>query len=140
MLISTSSLTFILLSLTGFAAAQPAAVTRVPVKTIDTVEGKDLFQQFCAVCHGTNAKGAGPAASALKQPPTDLTTLAHRHGGVYPVKLVQQVIDGDGNVPAHGAKDMPVWGKILRSAPDDTSTVKLRVYNLAKYIEGLQGK
>jgi high-affinity iron transporter len=34
-------------------------------------EGKEIFEQTCAPCHGTRGDGKGPAGAALKPPPTD---------------------------------------------------------------------
>jgi len=34
-------------------------------------EGKKIFEQTCAPCHGTKGDGKGPAGAALKPPPTD---------------------------------------------------------------------
>jgi mono/diheme cytochrome c family protein len=40
-----------------------------------------MFRSYCAVCHGLDAKGSGPAAPALKMEPADLTTLAKENQG-----------------------------------------------------------
>jgi hypothetical protein len=43
-------------------------------------------------------------------------------------------------VPAHGSKDMPVWGPIFRALdPNDTAT-KVRIANIVDYIESMQPK
>jgi mono/diheme cytochrome c family protein len=113
----------------------------VPVHTTQAMAGKDLYREYCAVCHGATAKGDGPAAAALKTPPTDLTQISKNNGGKFPEIKVQHIINGDGDQPvAHGSKDMPVWGNIFRhmSANPDLGTV--RVYNLMKYIEEIQAK
>jgi mono/diheme cytochrome c family protein len=115
-----------------------ATVKKAPAKSVDTVDGRELYLEFCAVCHGTDGKGSGPAASALKHAPPDLTRMSKRNGGVFPANRVQQLIDGDENVPAHGNREMPIWGRILRSTPADRSSVKLRVYNLMKHLESMQ--
>lgn len=77
-------------------------------KEID--EGKQSFEAQCAVCHGMDAKGNGPYTPSLKVAPPDLTTLAKRNGGVFPVDRITQVIDGRAQIAAHGSRDMPVWG------------------------------
>jgi len=49
-------------------AANPAP----PKKTPELLkEGKTIFEQVCASCHGSNGDGKGPAGAALKPPPTD---------------------------------------------------------------------
>ena len=37
------------------------------------------FRRYCAQCHGLDATGDGPVASALKKKPANLTTLAKNH-------------------------------------------------------------
>jgi mono/diheme cytochrome c family protein len=103
--------------------------------------GQDMYVSYCASCHGTNLKGGGPAAAALKVAPTDLTTLARRHGGQFPTLHVSHVIAGEEGYPAHGSKDMPVWGPTFRAvSQNDKSVVMLRIDNLTKYIEAHQVK
>src|ERR1039458_5063223 len=51
------------------AQQAPTTVKKVPVHPTTSVAGKDLYREYCAVCHGTTGKGDGPAASALKVPP-----------------------------------------------------------------------
>ncbi|NDD63710.1 MAG: hypothetical protein EBZ36_07005, partial [Acidobacteria bacterium] len=38
--------------------------------------GRKLYVQYCASCHGMDAKGNGPVAAELKTAPTNLTTIA----------------------------------------------------------------
>ena len=41
-----------------------------PKKTPELLnQGKKLYEQNCALCHGTNGDGKGPAGVALKPPP-----------------------------------------------------------------------
>ena len=102
--------------------------------------GKEMFNSYCAACHGLDGKGNGPAASALKQQPTDLTLLAQKNGGKFPTADVMNSID---NVTenVHGAKDMPIWGPLLSSVSNgNTNIVRLRIHNIAQYISTLQVK
>lgn len=50
---------------------------------IRSTKGSDLFRAYCASCHGADAKGSGPAASALKAKVPNLTLLAKRNGGPF---------------------------------------------------------
>jgi mono/diheme cytochrome c family protein len=100
-----------------------------------------MYQTYCAVCHGKDGRGEGPAASALKVPPTDLTLLAQKNGGKYPTMKVVTTIRGEEPLPAHGSKDMPIWGKLFWSmSGGHESQVQQRVSNLNSYIESLQKK
>ena len=51
------------------SASQP------PPLAINALAGRDLFEFYCATCHGRDGKGAGPVAGALKTRPADLTAL-----------------------------------------------------------------
>ena len=117
------------------------AIKHVPIKTTSPVSGKDMYTAYCAVCHGTDGKGGGPAASALKVPPTDLTLLSKNNGGKYPSLKVSSSIRGESVTPAHGSKDMPVWGSLFWSmSSGHEGEVQQRVTNLTRYIESLQAK
>ena len=136
-----------LLVLAVFAMAQqPAAapdkvIKHVPVKPTSAASGKEMFNNYCAVCHGENGAGGGPAASALKVAPTDLTTLAQKHDGKYPSLHVSSVLRGEAELPAHGSKDMPVWGPLFRHiSQGHEAEVQQRIANLNQYVESIQKK
>src|SRR5437762_3128526 len=69
---------------------------------IPSVDGAEMFRAHCAVCHGTNATGNGPAASALKTRPPDLSMIAQRNGGKFPRERIREVIAGNDEMTAHG--------------------------------------
>jgi mono/diheme cytochrome c family protein len=117
-----------------------ADIKKVAPKTTSPASGEDMFMQYCAVCHGTDAKGAGPAAKALKMPPADLTQLSAHNGGKFPELRVYGAIHGDVEMPAaHGSKDMPVWGAVFQSMSKDSGAgMQMRVSNLTAYIKSLQ--
>jgi mono/diheme cytochrome c family protein len=116
-------------------------VKNVPPVYTNPASGRQMYDAYCASCHGQGGKGNGPAAPALKNVPTDLTQLAAKNGGTYPEAHVAQVIKGDMMMVAHGSKDMPVWGPVfLYLEQHDPALAQLRVRNLTKYIESLQNK
>jgi hypothetical protein len=55
--------------------------------------GKFEYQSSCETCHGADGKGKGPLSAQLKVPPADLTVLAKKNNGVFPVMHVYEVID-----------------------------------------------
>jgi mono/diheme cytochrome c family protein len=73
--------------------------------------GQQYFVRYCSACHGLSGRGDGPAAPALRTPPADLTRIAQRRGGRFPVAEIAALIDGRSSVPAHGSREMPVWGE-----------------------------
>ncbi len=119
------------------AAAQK--IKKVPAQYTSPASGKDMYMNQCAACHGADAKGNGPAAPALKTPPTDLTMLAKKNHGQFPSNHVYSSIVGDLNVPAHGSAEMPMWGNVYRSmSKGSAAEVQQRISNLTEYIKSLQ--
>jgi mono/diheme cytochrome c family protein len=109
--------------------------------------GKREFEAKCAVCHGKDAKGKGPYAEQLKKPLPDLTTLARRNGGVFPVTKTYEAIEGAGG--GHGTREMPVWGldytiQASEQLPDlpynQAVYVRTRIMSLLEYLNTLQVK
>jgi mono/diheme cytochrome c family protein len=130
------------LALTMGAQEQPkTTIKHVPIKPTSAASGQEMYKTYCAVCHGTDGKGGGPAAEALKTPPTDLTMMSKNNGGKYPGLKVAATIRGEANLPAHGSKEMPVWGKLFWTmSGGHEAEVQQRVTNLNNYIESLQAK
>jgi mono/diheme cytochrome c family protein len=88
-------------------AQQPPAP--IPGETVSA--GRQYFVRYCSACHGVAGRGDGPAAAALRTPPADLTRIAHRRGGHFPMAEIAAYIDGRTIVPAHGSREMPIWGE-----------------------------
>jgi mono/diheme cytochrome c family protein len=139
--------TLILVSLLAFAFSAFAAsdepaksIKKVNARPTATLNGVDLFKEYCAVCHGNDAKGSGPAADALKKRPADLTQLARKNNGEFPELHVMNFIKGQDVVASHGSRDMPIWGSIFSSMSSNQDLVQVRTYALVKYIEQLQAK
>jgi mono/diheme cytochrome c family protein len=125
------------------ATPQQKEIKKVPMKATAAQSGEEMYVEYCAVCHGKAAKGDGPAASALKLAPTDLTTLTKNNSGKFPSDHVAAVLRFGTETPSHGSKDMPIWGHILATSPTqgtDATMVQLRIRNLTSYIESLQSK
>jgi mono/diheme cytochrome c family protein len=123
------------------SAQDKPTIKTVPPSNTSAASGADMFKAYCATCHGVNGKGTGPAASALKKTPADLTTLAKNNGGKFPELKVYNSIKGEVGFTAHGSKDMPVWGDVFRDmGRGDTAQVNLRLRNLTKHIEAMQAK
>jgi mono/diheme cytochrome c family protein len=122
------------------AFAQDKQVKKEPVTQKEPISGARIFKEYCAVCHGKDGKGHGPAASALKQEPADLTTLAKRHDGKFPDLFVEDVLRNGVQTPAHGNAEMPVWGPLFRSMDPDALFMHVRISSVMSYMKSLQVK
>jgi len=123
----------------GAAGAQtPKKVEKAPIKQTPASDAGKMFDTYCAVCHGKEGKGNGPAAGSLTKVPADLTKLAARNNGTFPEVKVRRYIEGLDEVAAHGTRDMPMWGDLFRSLNRDTAAI--RVEALAEYLKGMQQK
>jgi high-affinity iron transporter len=93
-----------------------------PAVSPDLAEGKELFQDNCAACHGILGRGDGPAADTLNPGPRDFTDAAHLNGFA-PYQLYQAITLG-------------VEGTAMPSF-DQAFTAKQR-WNLAFYLMTLR--
>lgn len=127
--------------LAAFGESQQKQIKPIAVKQTSPASGHQMYTAYCAVCHGKDGKGNGPAAEALKVQPADLTILARKNGNRYPSDRVRTAIEGDVRLPAHGSKEMPAWGALFwRMSQGHSSEVQLRMSNLNKHIESMQAR
>ena len=134
-------------ALIAAAVSAPLAASETEQDPIEKI-GKQEFIQSCAACHGVNAKGDGPVADLLAVELPDLTTIRKRHGGEFPASWVYRIIDGRTEVPAHGRREMPVWGdryraEALQSLPlpfnvGADALVHGRILSLVFYLDYIQ--
>jgi len=79
--------------------------------------------------------------ASLRTGPADLTRIAARNGGTFPFLEVQKIITGEQQPPAtHWTREMPVWGPIFSVVAVAQHKKRVRIYSLAKYLEGIQVK
>jgi len=104
--------------------------------------GAELYETYCAACHGTDAKGSGPVAEVLKIEPSDLTQLGRRFGMPLDRDRVAKYIDGRMSVLAHGPRDMPVWGNQLTDEligqPATEDTKRRTIDAIVDYLVSIQ--
>ncbi|HET6931551.1 MAG TPA: c-type cytochrome [Candidatus Acidoferrum sp.] len=131
---------FLVGSGTALAQTTEKKIEKVPVVQSNPSSGKQMFKDYCAVCHGTDGKGGGPAADALKTAPADLTTMAKRYGEKSVALKVEAALEFGAQKKAHGTSEMPVWGPLFSATDQNQPTVRMRITNLAKYVETLQQK
>jgi mono/diheme cytochrome c family protein len=94
------------------------------------LSGAQLYQDFCAMCHGSNAHGSNPGGQALNAKVPDLTLLAAHNHGVFPAEEVHRIIDGRSIRTGHGTRQMPVWGSEFYGYEGEDATRRARVAHL----------
>lgn len=127
------------------AAAALAACDRAPDMP-EPRDGRSLYGESCAVCHGADGTGGGPLADDLGLEPPDLTQIASRNGGTFPTTQVLSTIDGY----SRGERDkpgMPEFGSLLDGdlIPVETDDGRMtptprRLVALTEYLESIQAE
>jgi mono/diheme cytochrome c family protein len=126
----------VVLAVSAGAAGAQTRIEKGPIKPTSPTNAQRMFDTYCAVCHGKDATGNGPAAKALAKAPADLTRISARNNGTFPDIRVRRYIEGLDEVPAHGTRDMPMWGSLFRSLSRDTA--QIRIAALSDYLKSLQ--
>jgi mono/diheme cytochrome c family protein len=127
----------------GYGAQSSGSNQKVVIPVAKTLpaDGKAMFANYCAPCHGVDGKGNGPVAAALKQRPVDLTVLSHDNGGKFPALHVAAVLQGGSTIPSHGTREMPVWGPVFGTMDQGTYQEKtIRINNLTAYLKTIQAQ
>lgn len=138
---ATRSMVLVVVMAVTFAASANRAAAAE-----DAQPGRALYLKYCSACHGPEAKGDGVAGALMRPRPADLTKLASRYGGEFPMEQVVRTIDGRQALHAHGAPTMPVWGEVLSEElgggdtqrPPVERRVQSRIFLIADYLRMIQ--
>ena len=76
----------------GYANQSTAKTVIIPVSKAPANNGRQMYVNYCAPCHGVDGKGNGPAAAALKKQPTNLAVLSRNNGGKFPSTHIASVL------------------------------------------------
>ena len=77
-------------------------------------QGKHVFAQYCATCHGDDGRGDGQNASNLHPPPPDMTTSKNGRDAAYLRRVITQGSAAIGRSPLS-----PPWGRSLSAQQID---------------------
>ncbi len=134
----------ILIALVALTPLSAVLSEEAPFANTMTEAGRQQFMSYCSSCHGLDGKGGGSAAVVLKNAPADLTQIAKRRGGNFPVDEISGKIDGRSEVAGHGSREMPVWGRAFSgkvgggSIGEEVSEGTIKV--LVDYLQSIQEK
>ena len=109
------------------------------------INGAHTFKLKCASCHGEDAKGKDNTDIDLDVKPPDLTRVAKRNNGQFPVSRIYAIVDGREVVQQHGSRVMPVWGDLFLSetiwegcSQVEEQLVRGRIMELILYLDSVQ--
>jgi mono/diheme cytochrome c family protein len=106
-----------------------------------SVEGAEIFQYHCAMCHGSDGRGHGPDSVVLKHAVPDLTLISQRNGGKFPYQRVKEIIEGEKTgLRSQGDREMPIWGPIFHQVESDQDWGEVRLDAITKHMESIQQK
>ena len=134
-----------ILALVVLLTAWPGILDRpTAAQEMEVVLGGEIeYQNYCAVCHGVDAKGQGLMGKFLTVRPADLTILAKKNGGTFPFWQTYRAIEGREEIRGHGTRDMPLWGDRFRAqagGKDSGSRAQAagRLLGLVFYLQHIQ--
>ena len=114
------------------------ALSSSAIAAPEVASGAALYKTHCAACHGTEARGNGPVAVAMRSRPPDLTQLARENNGLFPADRVRRIVDGR-EVESHGTRDMPVWGDVFRRLGSEAAgDASARIAAIVGFLESIQ--
>jgi len=118
-------LTLISVSAPDVSASPPAAY-----------EGRRLYVSYCQLCHGTDGKGNGPLAKAMKISPADLTTTVRSRSDT----ILMKIITGEGRQTITGrdrhnllSEAMPEWKDVFSDSQVRALIAYLRFLGRSKH-------
>ncbi len=130
-----------LVTVFGIARPQEKREQKPVARQASVASAKETFLRYCASCHGEDGKGGGPAAVAMKPPPSDLTTISKRHEAKYPAGYVGAVLKFGRSLASHESEEMPVWGSRFKELdPVRDPTGQQHIDDVVAYIASLQAK
>ncbi|MFD0978274.1 MULTISPECIES: c-type cytochrome [Roseobacteraceae] len=107
-------------------------------------DGGMLFEKHCARCHGTDGTGNGNASGNLNTRPPDLTKIAARRDGVWPMLEVMSIVDGY-TKQTTPREEMPLISALTDGPVVEFDTgnglfteVPARLIAVANYLESIQ--
>lgn len=111
------------------------------------IAGKQEYSRSCALCHGDDGQGGGIYAAKLLVKPSNLTLMQKKNNGIFPIRQIFLMIEGNEGAKYHGPREMPIWGDrfdhesvLFVDSRFKRTFVRGRIFELLLYIEEIQIK
>jgi len=99
-------------------------------------EGRKLYVSYCQLCHGTDGRGDGPLAKAMKISPADINTTVRSRSD----RILIKIITGEGRPTITGrdrhnllSDAMPEWKDVFTESQVNALIAYLRFLGSSKY-------
>ncbi len=127
----------IMITLTLMVMSVPeAAANPEEVRLPDAYEGRRLYVSYCQLCHGTDGRGDGPLAKAMKISPADLNTTVRSRSDT----ILTKIITGKGRQTITGrdrhnllSDAMPEWKDVFTESQVKALIAYLRFLGRSKH-------
>jgi cytochrome c oxidase cbb3-type subunit 3 len=113
-----------------------ALQARSSAEAPSSYEGRLLFTSYCSLCHGSDGKGRGPLAMAMKVEPADLTVTVRTRSDL----VLRRIISGEGRQLISGrdrhnliSDAMPEWKDVLSDREIESVIAYLRFLSASKH-------
>jgi cbb3-type cytochrome c oxidase subunit III len=128
---------YIMVLLTFTAVSAPAvAADLLATKLPAAFEGRRLYVSYCQLCHGTDGRGDGPLAKAMKISPSDLNTTVRSRSDT----ILTKIITGEGRQTITGrdrhnllSDAMPEWKDVFTETQVKALIAYLRFLSRSKH-------
>lgn len=111
--------------------------------------GRIEFMAGCAQCHGISGRGDGVIAGYISVSVPNLTTIQRQNQGVFPARVIYEIVEGGSSTGAHGTREMPAWGDRYSAEayavlgwphePEEREAfIRARILALIEYIASIQ--
>ena len=127
--------TMLLLTLAAVSAPE-AAAEPFEDKLPAAFEGRRLYVSYCQLCHGTDGKGDGPLAKAMKISPANLNTTVRSRSDT----ILTKIITGEGRQTITGrdrhnllSEAMPEWKDVFTESQVKALIAYLRFLSRSKH-------
>lgn len=127
----------VMMALTLIAVSVPeAAADPFDTKLPAAFEGRRLYVSYCQLCHGTDGRGDGPLAKAMKITPSDLNTTVRSRSDT----ILTKIITGEGRQTITGrdrhnllSEAMPEWKDVFNESQVKALIAYLRFLGRSKH-------